>query len=268
MKVFIVFAHPEPQSLNGSLFQVSINELKAQGHQVQTSDLYAMRWKSEIDRADFPNHPVDARLMPTYASAEAYASGNLTDDVKREQEKLLWADVVIFHFPLWWYSMPAILKGWFERVYSLGFAYGLGEYNEKHFGDRYGEGPFVNKRAMLVPTIGGWEEHYSARGITGPIDDVLYPINHGILYYPGFQVLPSHLVYRAHRMDEVAFEKEAEKLREKLRQLETIEPIAYRPQNGGDYEIPTLTLKPGLGGSTETGFSLHIRNDNETNGKA
>ncbi|KAF4968700.1 hypothetical protein FSARC_3986 [Fusarium sarcochroum] len=263
MKVLIVFAHPEPQSLNGSLYQVTINELKSQGHQVRTSDLYAMKWKSEIDRADFPSYPVDARLRPAFASAEAYASNTLTDDVKAEQEKLLWADTVIFHFPLWWYSMPAILKGWFERVYSLGFAYGKGEYNEKHWGDRYGEGLFVNKRAMLVVTVGSWPEHYSARGIAGPIDDVLYPVNHGLLFYAGFQVLPSHVVYRADKMAETTFEREAEALREKLRALETTKTISYRAQNAGDYEIPTLTLKPGLeGDSTATGFSLHIDKSN------
>ncbi|KAF4341884.1 NAD(P)H dehydrogenase (quinone) [Fusarium beomiforme] len=263
MKVLIVLAHPEPQSFNGSLFKVSINELKAQGHEVKTSDLYSMKWKSEIDREDFLSLSPDARLKPAFASGEAYATGNLTEDVKIEQEKLLWADAVLIHFPLWWYSMPAILKGWIERVFSMGFAYGLGEYNDKHFGNRYGEGPFVGKRAMLVVTIGGRKEHYSARGIAGPLDDLLFPINHGVLYYPGFDVLPSHVIYRTDKLDEVGFEREAEVLREKLRQLDTIEPIAYRPQNGGDYELPSLLLKPGLEEDNTSGFSLHVRKTRE-----
>ncbi|KAG7405092.1 Ribosyldihydronicotinamide dehydrogenase [Fusarium oxysporum f. sp. rapae] len=260
MKVLIVLAHPEPQSFNGSLFKVSVNELKAQGHQVKTSDLYSMKWKSEIDRADFPSLATDARLKVAYASRDSYAAGNLTEDVKTEQEKLLWADVVLIHFPLWWYTMPAILKGWVERVFSMGFAYGYGEHSDKHYGDRYGEGVFAGKRAMLVVTAGGQKEHFSTRGIAGHIDDLLYPINHGVLYYPGFQVLPSHVVYQTDRLDQAGFEKEAEVLREKLRHLDTTEPIAYRPQNGGDYEIPKLTLKPGLGGKNATGFSIHIRN--------
>jgi NAD(P)H dehydrogenase (quinone) len=140
MKVFIVFAHPEPQSLNGALFRTAVDELKAQGHEVRVSDLYAMQWKCQVDRADFPHLSPDARLKVAYASAEATMSSSLTDDVKREQENLLWADTVIFQFPMWWYGMPAILKGWFERVYSLGFAYGLGEHNDTKWGDRYGEG--------------------------------------------------------------------------------------------------------------------------------
>ena len=43
---------------------------------------------------------------------------------------------------------------------------------------------------MLIVTAGGWAEHYSPRGINGPIDDILFPIQHGMLFYPGFEVLP------------------------------------------------------------------------------
>jgi putative NADPH-quinone reductase len=80
--------------------------------------------------------------------------------------------------------MPAILKGWVDRVYAYGFAYGVGEHSDQRWGDRFGEGTLVGKRAMLIVTTGGWEEHYSARGVNGPIDDLLFPVNHGVLYYP------------------------------------------------------------------------------------
>lgn len=261
MKVFIVFAHPEPQSLNGSLLQVTVKELEAQGHEVKISDLYAMKWKPQVDRADFPHVEVDARLKVAWASAEATAANTLTEDVKGEQEKLLWADLVILQFPLWWYAMPAILKGWVERVLSLGFGYGIGEHNEKHWGDRYGEGKLSGKRAMLSVTAGGWREHFSARGVNGPIEDLLFPVTHGVLYYTGLEVLPSFIVYRADRLDEVRYDKTAAELRERLRALSVTKPIAYRPQNGGEYEIPTLMLKEGLEGVSETGFSIHTRKD-------
>ncbi len=64
MKVLLVFAHPEPRSLNGALRDVAIMELEAQGHEVRVSDLYAEGWKSEVDRADFPSLAPDARLKP------------------------------------------------------------------------------------------------------------------------------------------------------------------------------------------------------------
>jgi NAD(P)H dehydrogenase (quinone) len=109
----------------------------------------------------------------------------------------------------------------------------------------------------LIVTTGGWQEHYADRGINGPIDDLLFPINHGILYYPGYDVLPPFVAYRVDRLDEAAFETVAEHLRERMRTLATTAPIPYRRQNGGDYLIPSLQLRPGLGNPDASGFALH-----------
>ena len=257
MKVLVVFAHPEPRSLNGALRDVAIAALTAGGHEVRVSDLYAEGWKSEVDRADFPALAPDARLKVAAASGEAFAADALTADVKAEQEKLLWANAVILQFPLWWFSMPAILKGWVDRVYAYGFAYGVGEHSDTRWGDRYGEGRMAGKRAMLLVTTGGWEQHYSARGINGPIDDLLFPINHGILFYPGFDVLPPFVTYKVDRLDAASFEIEAVRLRERMRTLATCAPIPYRRQNGGDYTVPEMQLRPELGGRETRGFALH-----------
>ncbi|MBR1169445.1 NAD(P)H-dependent oxidoreductase [Bradyrhizobium sp. DASA03005] len=263
MKVLIVFAHPEARSLNGSLRDVAIRELEAQGHDVRVSDLYAEGWRSEVDRGDFPSLPIDARLGVAAASKQAFEAGTLTADVKGEIEKLLWADVLILQFPLWWFSMPAILKGWVDRVFAYGFAYGVGEHSDKRWGDRYGEGTLAGKRAMLIVTAGGWQDHYSARGINGPIDDLLFPINHGILYYPGYDVLPPFVVYQADRFDDAAFAAAAERLRMRMRTLATTSPIPYRRQNGGDYVIPSMQLRAGLESPEARGFALHLDRPDE-----
>ena len=147
MKVFLVYAHPEQRSLNGALRDVAVDELEVLGHEVRVSDLYAVGWKSEVDRADFPHLDQEARLRVAAASSEAFGGDVLTQDVKDEQQKLLWADAVILQFPLWWFSMPAILKGWVDQVYAYGFGYGVGEHSEKRWGDRYGEGRLAGKRA-------------------------------------------------------------------------------------------------------------------------
>lgn len=257
MNVLLVFAHPEPRSLNGALRDVAVAELEAQGHAVRVSDLYAERWKSEIDRADFPLLAEEARLRPAAASGEAFAAGALTDDVRAEHDKLIWADALILQFPLWWYTMPAILKGWVDRVYAYGLAYGVGEHSDRHWGDRFGEGTFAGKRAMLIVTTGGWAEHYAERGVNGPIDDLLFPINHGILYYPGYDVLPPFVAYRVDRLDEAGFQRLAGSLRERMRTLASTPPIPFRRQNGGDYLIPSLQLRPGLGDPGARGFALH-----------
>lgn len=258
MKVLLVFAHPERRSLNGALRDVAVAELEAQGHEVRITDLYAEGWKAHVDRGDFPNWPDEEGLRVGAASKKSFAAGALTEDVKAEIEKLLWADMLILQFPLWWYTMPAILKGWVDRVYAYGFAYGVGEHSDKRWGERFGEGTLAGKRAMLIVTTGGWEEHYSARGINGPIDDLLFPINHGILYYPGYDVLPSFVVYQVDRFQQADFDRVAGQLRERMRTLGTAGPIPYRRQNFGDYLIPAMTLRPGLGEPAASGFALHL----------
>ena len=258
MNVLIVHAHPERRSLNGSLNDFMRQHLQGRGHEVEVSDLYAMRWKAALDADDFPSRDALARFDPARESNAAYTSGLQTDDVAREQAKLLRADAVILQFPLWWFSMPAILKGWVDRVYANGFAYGVGEHSDKRWGVRYGEGVMAGKRAMLVVTMGGWDSHYGPRGINGPIDDLLFPIQHGVLHYPGFDVLPPVLVYRTSRVDETRYAPITAQLAERLDGLWTDAPIPYRRQNGGDYAIPSLELKPDLAPGRD-GFGVHVR---------
>ena len=260
MNIFLLIAHPEPRSLNGAISQFINERLQGQGHQVQVSDLYAMRWKATLDRDDF-QHPdadePDGRFNPSSASGRALQRGTQAPDIAAEQAKLLWADAVIVQFPLWWYSMPAVMKGWFDRVYAYGFAYGVGEHSDHRWGERFGEGRLAGKRAMLVVTTGGWDSHYGPRGINGPIDDLLFPIHHGMLYYPGMSVLPPYLVHRTGKVDAQRHARIEADLGERLDALWTTQPIAYRPQNAGDYEIPSLVLREHIA-PTQTGFSAHI----------
>jgi len=257
MNVLIVYAHPEPKSLNGSLKDFAVARLTERGHTVRVTDLYALNWKAAADASDFlardPSQPLD--LMKD--SGHAFATRTLTSDVAAQQAELRWADALILQFPLWWFSMPAILKGWVDRVYAYGFAYGVGEHSETHWGDRYGEGVFQGKRAMLLVTAGGWEPHYSARGVNGPIEDLLFPITHGILHFPGYDVLPSFVVYKTGGLNEARFRQLTTQLGERLDKLWTDAPIPYRKQNSGDYAIPALTLKPGLEPADARGFQLH-----------
>ncbi|RQR75414.1 MULTISPECIES: NAD(P)H-dependent oxidoreductase [unclassified Burkholderia] len=260
MNVLIVYAHPEPRSLNGALRDFAVEHLEAAGHSVQVTDLYAMNWKAAFDADDVTVRAPDARFDPALDSKHAFETGTQRDDIAREQDKLKWADAVILQFPLWWFSMPAIMKGWVERVYAYGFAYGVGEHSDLHWGDRYGEGSLAGKRAMVIVTTGGWESHYSARGINGPIDDVLFPIQHGILYYPGFDVLPPFVIYRTGKMNDERFDATRAALGKRLDDLWTTPPIPFRRQNAGDYEIPALTLKAEIAPGT-VGFAAHLASE-------
>ncbi|GMM54385.1 hypothetical protein DAKH74_010010 [Maudiozyma humilis] len=261
MKVLIVFAHPEKQSFNHSLLQAAVKRLEENGDEVKVSDLYKMKWKPVIDEDDFLNHENGTRLKIAASSASAYTEKQLTADVVAEQEKLAWADTVILQFPLWWFSMPAILKGWVDRVFACGYAYGVGPHDETHYGYRYGEGVMEGKRAFCIVTTGGSADHYSTRGINGSIDDVLFTINHGILFYPGFTVLPPLVTYRTDSRREEVFENAKKAVIERMDNIATLEPIHYRRQNFGDYTIPQMTLKEGLEEPGQTHFDIHIKKD-------
>ncbi|QNP68021.1 NAD(P)H-dependent oxidoreductase [Streptomyces roseirectus] len=258
MKTLIVHAHPEPASLNSSLKDLAVTTLESAGHEVQVSDLYAMKWKATVDADDY-GPAASPRLKVAADSGRAFETGTLTPDVLAEQEKLLWADTVILQFPLWWYTMPAILKGWVDRVFTYRFAYGVGEHSDVRYGERYGEGTLAGRRALLSVTVGGPQAHYAARGINGPLDDLLFPIHHGILFYPGFEILPPFVVHGTDRLTDEDYPDVAKAWRQRLLALDSTDPIPFRPQNFGDYEIPSLHLKDGLEPAGRTGFGLHVR---------
>lgn len=252
-KIFIIYAHPEPRSLNGALKDFAVTTLQSQGHEVKVSDLYAMKWRAEADGRDFPQRDPSERLVYNAASRDAFINGTQAPEITAEQEKLMWADAVIMQFPLWWYGMPAILKGWVDRVYARRFAYGVG--NKGY--TRFGEGNLKGKRAMLAVTAGPEQEHYAPRAVHGFIDDLLFPITHGILYYPGMDVLPSCVFFKAAAVPPDGFDAVAAQYRARLETLFTAAPIPFRPQNGGDYD-ENFQLKPGLEGS-KTGLAIHQR---------
>ena len=256
MNILIVYAHPEPRSLNGALHDFTVKRLQDAGHAVQVSDLYAMHWKAVLDAADNLDHVAGAHFDAVLDSQHAFANGRQSADIAAEQQKLLWADTLILQFPLWWFSMPAILKGWIDRVYAYGFAYGVGEHSDTHWGDRYGEGSLAGKRAMLIVTAGGWESHYSARGVNGPIDDILFPIQHGILFYPGMSVLPPFATYQADHLSSDQFPAVAAAYAARLDGLFTDAPLPFRRQNGGHYDGRQV-LKPGLGEGA-SGTRIHF----------
>ena len=191
--IFIVHAHPEPRSLNGALKDLAVRTLSEAGHHVEVSDLYAMGWKAAADGADFPRRDPAERLHYGRASRAAFDAGTQAQEVRAEQDKLRRADAVILQFPLWWFSVPAILKGWVDRVFAMGRAYGHGQV--------YADGRFRGKRAMVSVTTGGPSEAYAPDGFNGAIEGILRPIQRGIFQFVGFQVLAPHVLYGPARVE-------------------------------------------------------------------
>jgi NAD(P)H dehydrogenase (quinone) len=192
MRVFIVHAHHEPKSFNGSLTQRAKEVLQSANHEVIVSDLYAMGFNPVSDRGNFtttkdPNY-LHQQTEEIYASEKE----GFSTDIKAEMDKLSWCDVFLLQFPLWWFGLPAILKGWVDRVFAMRWAYGGGKY--------YDRGPFQGKRAMCSVTVGNTASAYSENGMNGPISSILFPVNHGIPYFTGFAVIEPFIVFAPRRM--------------------------------------------------------------------
>lgn len=257
MKILWVFAHPEPRSLNGSLRNFGVRWLQSAGHEVQQSDLYAMGWKAVADTADFVDTPSGDRLIYATSSYRSFKAGTQTPDIAAEQAKIMWADTILIQFPLWWFSTPAILKGWFDRVLAAGWAYRVMDPADPKRSLRYGDGNLKGKRGMLIVTTGASEASLGPRGVAGDIQDLLFPVNYGIFWYTGMDALRPHVIHGANRVSDLEYQVLENALAERLATLATDAPIPYRSQNGGDYD-ESLVLKPGVEGQTR-GPAIRLR---------
>jgi NAD(P)H dehydrogenase (quinone) len=194
MNIFVLLAHPEHQSFNGAMFRLAVDTFTAGGHEVRTSDLYAMQFNPVSGRQNFitvkdPDY-FKQQAEEMYAT-EAYG---FADDIECEIQKIEWCDLMIWQFPLWWFGLPGILKGWADRVFAMGRTYG---------GERiYANGAFKGKRAMLSLTTGGPPPAYVKGGFNGDIQAILRPVQRGMLQFVGFEVLSPQIAYGPVRLEQ------------------------------------------------------------------
>ena len=112
MNIFIVYAHPSEDSFTKYVRDSFIDGLKTAGHSCIISDLYKMGFNSEMSEAEY------------FREANYRADLPLSNDVLAEQDKINNCDVITFIYPVFWTEAPAKLVGWFDRVWTYGFAYG------------------------------------------------------------------------------------------------------------------------------------------------
>lgn len=253
MRVLWVYAHPDPRSLNGALRDLGVRVLGEHGHEVRESDLYAMGWDPVVRHGDFDHDPGE-RLDVLTESQRALEQHTLSDDIRREHEKLRWADTLVVQFPLWWFGMPAILKGWFDRLFVQGFAQGVLDPDTGR-ARRYGDGGLTGKRAMVITTVGANAATTGPRGIHGELDEVLFPLTHGTLWYSGMTVVAPFVVTGTVRLSTDEYADAADRLTRRLVDLEHADTIPFRSQNGGDYD-DHLVLRDEYA-ERETGVGIH-----------
>ncbi|ERI91872.1 flavodoxin-like protein [Clostridiales bacterium oral taxon 876 str. F0540] len=142
MKHLIVYAHPYSESFNHAILETTVNALKNNGHEVTVRDLYQLNFQPVLKAED----------------TAAMRDGRVPDDIKTEQEYIEKADAITLIYPIWWTGLPAILKGYIDRVFSYGFAYAVG--NEGIIKLLKG------KKGFIINTHGTSKEVYDANGMT------------------------------------------------------------------------------------------------------
>lgn len=187
MNVFIVYWHPEPRSFNGALLATACETLTAEGHLVHCSNLHTMGFDPVSSRHSFTTVKDPDFFKPQLEEVHASEQGGFAPEIETELKHLEWCDLLMFQFPLWWFGMPAMMKGWVDRVFVMGRTYGGG-----HF---YSNGVFAGKRALLSLTTGGPRDAYEPGGFNGDINGILRPIHRGILNFVGFDVLAPQVYY-------------------------------------------------------------------------
>lgn len=162
MKHLIVYCHPNPKSFSCAIKEAVSEVSRARGHETVVRDLYAIGFEPVLKGSDLVG----------------LQSGNIPADIAEEQKHIAWADLMTFIYPTWWTGLPALIKGYIDRVYSNGFAYSYGESGPA--------GLLTGKKAILFTPMGTPNPYYEQSGMLPALQ---LTSDTGILAFCGVEVL-------------------------------------------------------------------------------
>ena len=148
MKHLVIYAHPDSKSFCHAIKEEFVEVLKAHGKEVVVRDLYAENFDPVLRNKELKGN---------------LKNKDIAEDIKVEQAYIKWADVITFIYPIWWSHMPAILKGYIDRVFSVDFAFSVNEKGEV-------KGLLTDKRILLINTMGASKDLYLKKGILSSIE--------------------------------------------------------------------------------------------------
>jgi len=185
MKNLIIYCHPNPKSFNHAILETYQEKLSSKDEEIVVRDLYALRFEPILGSEDFSK----------------FFSGEISEDIKEEQKHIAWSEIITFIYPIWWFQMPAVLKGYIDRVFSKGFAYDFIEGGV--------EGLLKGKRVIIFNTTGGSLENYEKFGFKNALS-ITHDI--GIFGFCGMEVIRKEIFH------EVPFitDEERKKMLEKI----------------------------------------------------
>lgn len=217
MKIFIVYWHAEEKSFNHAMFQTAVETLLQCGNEVRFSDLNAMDFDPVLSRKSFKTVKDPAVFNPVQEAVYAAQHNGFSDAISAEMAKIEWCELLIFQFPLWWFGMPAMMKGYIEQVFAPGKFFDTEHMYEKGF--------MRGHKAMLSLTTGATADAYIKDGFNGDINAILRPIQRGILELCGFEVLRPQIVYAPTHIMQTQRENELKKYARRLSNISGEESI-------------------------------------------
>lgn len=167
MRHLIIYAHPNENSLNHNLLNTVIETLQSHNEEIIVRDLYKIGFDPVFSLEDM----------------QGQFQGKLSDDVKTEQEHISWAEQITFIYPIWWTGLPAIMKGYIDRVFSYGFAYRYDQGIQK--------GLLKGKKTVIINTHGKSHEEYEKTGMDKALT---LTSDNGIFIYSGLEII-RHLFF-------------------------------------------------------------------------
>ena len=218
MNVLIVYAHHESASFCGAMLRTATAALRAAGHTVVVSDLYAMGFDPVSDRRNFTTVADTTRLRQQTEEAHAHQEGGFAPALHTEMHKLVACDLLILLFPIWWLGLPAILKGWVDRVFAVGVAYGGGRC--------FGSGVMRGKRAMCVLSTGACPLRTTARVTTRRSRPCFTRCIAASSSSQGLDVLPPFVAHGPDRINDGERAAMLESVRARIAHIAAFEPLA------------------------------------------
>lgn len=167
MRHLIIYAHPNENSLNHHLLNTVVETLQFRNEEVVVRDLYTIDFDPVLSLDDM----------------QGQRMGKVLDDVKTEQEYISWAEQITFIYPIWWTGLPAIMKGYIDRVFSYGFAYRYDQGIQK--------GLLKSKKTVIINTHGKSHEEYEKTGMDKALT---LTSDNGIFIYSGLEII-RHLFF-------------------------------------------------------------------------
>lgn len=170
MKHLIIYCHPNPNSLNSHLKNQLVEHLEKNNHEVVVRDLYSLHFNPILSLEDMVGQ----------------RNGLVAEDVKQEQDFITWAECITFLHPIWWTGLPAVMKGYIDRVFSYGFAYRYDQGIQK--------GLLIGKQTVIINTHGKSKAEYEQMGMDKAL---LLTSDKGIYTYSGLEVVEHFFLEKA-----------------------------------------------------------------------